>query len=125
MTDTNGSGGSGSDDTGNDDVYPPNRVPQPTCVFSVCSCPPGWALNVDHANNQRCIEAPQPQGNFSGKQFPDHSFKLNMLIITYGKSTFLYVHNPTTSGYIVCEFCFSSIESFLYCYWDYICIAWV
>ena len=48
MTDTNGSGGSGSDDTGNDDAYPPNRVPQPTCVFSVCSCPPG-ALGLSNS----------------------------------------------------------------------------
>ena len=91
MTDTNGSGGSGSDDTGNDDVYPPNRVPQPTCVFSVCSCPPGWALNVDHANNQRCIEAPQPQGIFSGKNFqirPSNHNDINMLMITYVKSIY-------------------------------------
>ena len=62
--DTNGSNGSnGNEDTDDGGMYPPNRVPQPTCVFSVCSCPPGWALNADNSNNQICIEAPQPQGN--------------------------------------------------------------
>ena len=61
---TNGPGG--NENNGNDggNMYPPNRVPQPTCVFSVCSCPPGWALNSDNSNNQICIEAPQPQGKY-------------------------------------------------------------
>ena len=39
-----------------------NGIPIPTCVFSVCSCPPGWALNTDNMSDKRCIEAPQPTG---------------------------------------------------------------
>ena len=38
-------------------------IPIPTCVFSVCSCPPGWALNTDNMSDKKCIEAPQPTGN--------------------------------------------------------------
>ena len=47
---------------GNIDSSKPSRVPEPTCLFSVCSCPSGWALNSDNMNNKKCIEAPQPQG---------------------------------------------------------------
>ena len=54
-----------SDNNGNENSS--NRVPEPTCVFSVCSCPPGWALHVDNVNNKRCIEAPQPQGKLHPK----------------------------------------------------------
>ena len=50
---------------GNIDSSKPSRVPEPTCLFSVCSCPSGWALNSDNMNNKKCIEAPQPQGKES------------------------------------------------------------
>ena len=39
-----------------------DRAPEVTCVFSVCSCPPGWALHVDSMNNKNCIQALQTQG---------------------------------------------------------------
>ena len=55
----------------------PNNVPEPTCVFSVCSCPPGWALHVDNMNNKRCIEAPQPQGKSHSKLYNEFDLDHN------------------------------------------------
>ena len=61
-TDTSNVNEPGNDVHGNGNRV--NGVPIPTCVFSVCSCPPGWALNTDNMSDKRCIEAPQPTGMY-------------------------------------------------------------
>ena len=50
-----------------------DRVPEPTCVFGVCSCQPGWAF---HADSRKCIEAPQPEGKTISKLYKQFDWDL-------------------------------------------------